>query len=162
MPIDAAQFRAALALRAASVAIVTACDGERVHGMTVSDFAGVSLSPPLVLVCADKKSNTLPLIESGRNFTVNLLAAGQEALSNRFASKEHEWTRFEGLRCDSGVTGAPHIPGALASLDCRVVALHDAGDHVIVVGEVEAARTSGEEPLLYWSGSYRRLAAKGG
>ena len=161
MPIDAAQFSATLGLRAASVAIVTARDGERVHGMTVSDFAGVSLDPPLVLVCADRKSNTLPVIEAGRNFAVNVLAEGQEGLSNRFASKEHEWTRFEGLACERGETGAPLIPGALASLDCRVVALHDAGDHVIVVGQVEAVRKSEVEPLLYWSGSYRRLAAKG-
>jgi flavin reductase (DIM6/NTAB) family NADH-FMN oxidoreductase RutF len=92
---------------------------------------------------------------------VNLLAAGQEALSNRFASKEHEWTRFEGLACERGATGAPLIPGALASLDCQVVALHDAGDHVIVVGRVEAARRADVEPLVYWGGSYRRLAAKG-
>ena len=161
MPIDAALFRATLGLRAASVAIVTARDGERVHGMTVSDFAGVSLTPPLVLVCADKASNTLPVIEAGQNFTVNLLAEGQETLSNRFASKEHEWTRFEGLSCERGATGAPLIPGALASLDCRVAALHDAGDHVIVVGQVEAARSAEVEPLLYWGGGYRRLAAKG-
>ena len=106
MPIDAAQFRATLALRAASVAIVTARDGERVHGMTVSDFAGVSLNPPLILVCADKKSNTLPVIEAGRNFAVNVLAAGQEALSNRFASKEDEWRRFEGLTCAPSAAAA--------------------------------------------------------
>jgi flavin reductase (DIM6/NTAB) family NADH-FMN oxidoreductase RutF len=158
MPIDAAQFRAALALRASPVAIVTAADGERIHGMTVSDFAGVSLEPPLVLICADKRSHTLPLIEAGRCFTVNLLAAGQEELSNRFASKEHEWTRFDGLHCPRGATGAPRIPGALACLDCRVVALHDAGDHVIVVGEVEAAERAAGHPLVYWSGHYRRLS----
>jgi 3-hydroxy-9,10-secoandrosta-1,3,5(10)-triene-9,17-dione monooxygenase reductase component len=157
MPIDAAQFRAALALRAGGVAIVTARAGERVHGMTVTDFTGVSLEPPLVLVCADKKSNTLPVIESGRNFAVNLLATGQEALSARFASKQHEWTRFEGLDCEDGPTGAPLIPGALASLCCRVVALHDAGDHVIVVGQVEEARCGEAAPLVYWSGGYRRL-----
>jgi flavin reductase (DIM6/NTAB) family NADH-FMN oxidoreductase RutF len=110
-----------------------------------------------VLVCADKKSNTLPVIESGRNFAVNLLASGQEALSNRFASKQHEWTRFEGLDCAAGATGAPLIPGALASLSCRVVALHDAGDHVIVVGQVEEARCEQAAPLVYWGGSYRRL-----
>jgi flavin reductase (DIM6/NTAB) family NADH-FMN oxidoreductase RutF len=161
MPIDAAEFRATLGLRASGVAIVTAGSGERVHGMTVSDFAGVSLDPPLVLVCADKKSNTLPLIESGRNFALNLLAAGQEALSNLFASKQHEWTRFDGLVCERGPTGAPLIPGALASLDCRVVAMHDAGDHVIVVGRVEEARRRDAEPLLYWGGGYRRLAGAG-
>lgn len=159
MPIDAAQFRAALALRAGGVAIVTARAGERVHGMTVTDFAGVSLEPPLVLVCADKQANTLPVIESGRNFAVNLLANGQEALSNRFASKLHEWTRFEGLTCEDGVTGAPFIPGALVSLACRVVAMHAAGDHVIVVGEVEEARCAEASPLVYFGGGYRRLAS---
>ena len=159
MPIDADQFRAALALRAGGVAIVTARAGERVHGMTVTDFAGVSLAPPLVLVCADKKSNTLPVIEEGRNFALNLLAHGQEALSNRFASKQHEWTRFEGLRCETGVTGAPFIPGAIASLACRVVALHDAGDHVIVVGEVEEARHREARPLVHFRGGYRELVS---
>lgn len=159
MPIDATQFRAALALRASGVSIVTAADGERIHGMTVSDFAGVSLEPPLLLVCADKRSHTLPLIEAGRCFCLNLLASDQEALSNRFASKEHEWTRFEGLACTRGATGAPHIPGALASLDCAVVALHDAGDHVIVVGRVEAAVQAEGAPLVYWNGGYRRVAA---
>lgn len=158
MPIDAAQFRAVLSLRASGVAIVTAQAGERVHGMTVTDFAGVSLEPPLVLVCADRKSNTLPLIESGRNFAVNLLERGQEALSDRFASKEHEWTRFEGLHCERSATGAPLIPGALASLACRVVALHDAGDHVIVVGQVEDVRRAEGSPLLYFSAGYRALA----
>lgn len=158
MPIDAAQFRAALALRAGGVTIVTARAGERVHGMTVTDFAGVSLAPPLVLVCADKKANTLPLIEAGRNFAVNLLAEGQEALSNRFASKQDEWRRFEGLECDPSSTGAPFLPGALAGLACRVVALHDAGDHVIVVGEVEEARCATVNPLVYFGGAYRRLA----
>ena len=158
MPIDPAQFRAALSLRAGGVAIVTARAGERVHGMTVTDFAGVSLEPPLVLVCADKKSNTLPLIESGRNFAVNLLAAGQEALSNRFASKQDEWRRFDGLVCETSVTGAPLIPGALLSLACRVVALHDAGDHVIVVGQVEETRSAEANPLVYFGGGYRALA----
>ncbi len=161
MPIDAAQFRAALSLRVGGVAIVTAQSGERVHGMTVTDFAGVSLEPPLVLVCADKTSNTLPLIEQGRNFAVNLLASGQDELSNLFASKQDEWTRFEGLRCERGATGAPLIPGALASLACRVVALHDAGDHVIVVGQVEEVRRTEANPLVYFGGGYRALAPAG-
>jgi flavin reductase (DIM6/NTAB) family NADH-FMN oxidoreductase RutF len=162
MAIDADEYRAALGLRAAAVTIVTAsADGER-HGMTVSDFAGVSLEPPLVLVCADRASNTLKLIERGGNFAVNLLAAGQEALSNKFASKKEEWTRFEGLECAVGATGAPHIPGALASLDCRLVALHDGGDHVIVVGRVEQVVRRSAAPLVYFGGAYRALVPTGG
>ena len=161
MPIDADSYRSALGLWATGVTIITARADEEIHGMTASDFAGVSLDPPLVMVCADKNANTLGVIEKGRNMCVNLLAAGQDALSDKFASKEEEWTRFEGLDCASAKTGAPLIPGALASLDCEVVALHDAGDHVIVVGQVEEVVQGEGEPLLYYAGSYRGLADEG-
>jgi flavin reductase (DIM6/NTAB) family NADH-FMN oxidoreductase RutF len=159
MPIDAEEFKAALALRASGVSIVTARAGDQVHGMTMTDFAGVSLSPPLALICADKSANTLRLIQQGGNFAINLLAADQDALSNKFASKKEEWTRFDGLACEQAVTGAPLIPGAIASLDCRVVAQHDAGDHVLVVGQIEAFVRGQGEPLLYFRGGYRALAS---
>lgn len=158
MPIDADQYRSALGLWATGVTIVTARAGDEIHGMTASDFAGVSLDPPLVMVCADKTANTLAVIEKGRNMCVNLLAAGQDALSNRFASKKHEWTRFDGLECGEASTGAPLIPGALASLDCEIVAIHDAGDHVIVVGRVDEVVSGEGAPLLYFDGGYRTLA----
>jgi flavin reductase (DIM6/NTAB) family NADH-FMN oxidoreductase RutF len=158
MPISAEEFKAAMALRASGVSIVTARAGEEVHGMTMTDFAGVSLLPPLALVCADKSANTLKVIQRGGNFAINLLAAGQDALSNKFASKKDEWTRFDGLACGRAATGAPLIPGALASLDCRVVAQHEAGDHVVVVGEIEAFVGGKGEPLLYFRGGYRSLA----
>ena len=160
MPIDADTYRSALGLWATGVTIITARAGDEIHGMTASDFAGVSLDPPLVMVCADKNANTLGVIEKGRNMCVNLLAAGQDALSNKFASKKEEWTRFEGLDCASAKTGAPLIPGALASLDCEVVAMHDAGDHVIVVGRVDEVVQGEGEPLLYYAGVYRGLAEK--
>jgi flavin reductase (DIM6/NTAB) family NADH-FMN oxidoreductase RutF len=157
MPISADEFRAAMALRASGVSIVTARAGEEVHGMTMTDFAGVSLSPPLALICAEKTARTLEVIQKGGNFAINLLAAGQDALSNKFASKQDEWTRFDGLACGRAATGAPLIPGAVASLDCRVVAQHDAGDHVLVVGEIEAFVRGEGEPLLYFRGGYRSL-----
>jgi flavin reductase (DIM6/NTAB) family NADH-FMN oxidoreductase RutF len=128
--------------------------------MTVSAFNEISLEPPLVLVCADKSSNTLPLIQEGGVFAVNILARDQDALSNRFASKKDEWKRFDGLSCESGATGAPLIPGAVASLDCRVVAAHEHGDHVVLVGEVHEVRTSDREPLLYFSGCYGDFAGR--
>ncbi len=160
MPISADEFKAVMGLRASGVAIVTARAGDEIHGMTMSDFAGVSLSPPLVLICADKTANTLRVIEKGGNFAINVLARGQDALSNKFASKKDEWTRFEGLDCGRAVTGAPLIPGALASLDCTVVAQHDAGDHIIVVGLIEATQRSAGEPLLFFGGAYRALAER--
>lgn len=155
------EFRAALSHWASGVAIVTAAAGDRIHGMTVSAFSSVSLDPPLVLVCADKSSNTLGVIDEGGVFAANLLAADQQGLSNRFASKKDEHRRFEGLAWRKGVTGAPILPGALAVLDCRVVAAHDAGDHVIYVGRVEAVEIARGEPLVYYAGMYRGLAGHG-
>jgi flavin reductase len=154
----AADLKRVLARRASGVAIVTARAGDRIHGMTISAFTEVSLDPPLVLVCADKSSNTHPLIAEGRVFAVNLLAREQEELSNRFASKVDEDRRFEGLAFDRGATGAPLLAEALAVLDCRVVAAHDAGDHVIYVGRVEGLRSSDREPLVYYAGAYQSLA----
>jgi flavin reductase (DIM6/NTAB) family NADH-FMN oxidoreductase RutF len=152
------ELKRVLARRASGVAIVTTRAGERIHGMTVSAFTEVSLIPPLVLVCADKQSNTHPLIEESRVFAVNVLARDQEALSNKFASKRDEARRFEGVEHARGVTGAPLLAGTLASFDCRVSAMHDAGDHVIYVGEVQAVATSDREPLVYYASAYRSLS----
>jgi flavin reductase (DIM6/NTAB) family NADH-FMN oxidoreductase RutF len=142
------------------VTIVTARHGDSVHGMTVSAFTEVSLDPPLVLVCADKASNTHPVIEGGGVFAVNILARGQEALSNKFASKTHEWQRFDDLPVDTGVTGAPILQGTVGAFDCRVTAAHDAGDHVLYVGRVEWLRVDESvEPLLYQAGCYGAFSA---
>jgi flavin reductase (DIM6/NTAB) family NADH-FMN oxidoreductase RutF len=148
-------LRQLLGGRAVTVAIVTARAGERVHGMTVTAFTEVSLEPPLVLVCADQSSNTHPVIEAGGVFALNLLSEEQAGLSNRFASKKDEERRFEGIAWETATTGAPILPGALGALDCRVVAAHPGGDHVIYVGRVEAVRVFPErKPLLYRRGTY--------
>jgi 3-hydroxy-9,10-secoandrosta-1,3,5(10)-triene-9,17-dione monooxygenase reductase component len=153
--VTADALRNLLGRRAATVAIATARFGDRVHGMTITAFTEVSLDPPLVLVCADKSSNTHPVIAAGGVFAVNLLAADQAELSNRFASKQDEERRFEGITWETAATGAPILPGTLGALDCRVVAAHEAGDHVIYVGRIEAIRLAEDrEPLLYLRGSY--------
>jgi len=160
MPVTAQQFRDALSGWASGVSIVTSRHGERLHGMTVSAFASVSLEPPLVLVCADKASDTHGVIAASGCFAVNVLAAGQEVLSTRFALEEEEHRRFEGVAWREAATGAPLLEEALVGLDCRVEAAHDAGDHVIYVGRVEAAHGApgAGEPLLYYRGRYRSLA----
>ncbi len=153
--LSAEVLRIVLGRRAATVAIATARVGERIHGMTVTAYTEVSLDPPLVLVCADKSSDTHPVIAGGGVFALNLLASDQALLSNRFASKKDEERRFEGIAWETEATGAPILPGTLAALDCRVVAAHDAGDHVIYVGKIEAIRVAEDrEPLLYHRGSY--------
>jgi len=154
-PVSSDALRNVLGRRAATVAIATARVGERVHGMTVTAFTEVSLDPPLVLVCADKSSDTHPVIAAGGVFALNLLASDQAVLSNRFASKKDEERRFEGIAWEIEVTGAPILPGTLGALDCRVVAAHEAGDHVIYIGQIEAIRIAEDrEPLLYHRGSY--------
>lgn len=157
MLVNPDEFRQALARWATGVTVVTARSEGRVHGMTVSAFCEVSLDPPLVLVCADKSSNTLPFIRDGGAFAVNILARDQEGLSNRFASKKEEWRRFDGLETDTGRTGAPLLRGVVANLDCRVVSAHDHGDHVIYVGQVEETRHFDRDPLLHFRGAYGSL-----
>ena len=154
MAIDAEGFKQVLSHWITGVTIVTACDGDRIHGMTVSAFTEVSLDPPLVLVCADKGSNTHPMIAAGRVFAVNVLASDQTDLSNRFASKKSEDSRFDEVAYATGETGAPLLDGVVANVDCRLVAAHDHGDHVVYVGEVVDVRYHEREPLLYHAGSY--------
>jgi flavin reductase (DIM6/NTAB) family NADH-FMN oxidoreductase RutF len=151
------EFRASLGCRASGVAIVTSCFGERIHGMTVSDFTSVSLDPSLVLVSASETANTLELIRAGKCFAVSILSADQAELSNVFASEEREDTRFEGLTCSTAVTGSPLIPGAKVMLDCTLVAMHVAGDHVLCIGQVEHVEIHDVEPLVYYQGKYRDL-----
>ncbi|HKA15860.1 MAG TPA: flavin reductase family protein [Myxococcota bacterium] len=157
MTISAEDFKRALSRRASGVAVVTTKCGDRIHGMTVSAFTEVSLDPPLVLVCADKGANTLPVIREGGVFAINVLARGQQALSSRFAAKKDEHKRFDGLAFDVGRTGAPLLRGVAVNIDCRVVAEHDAGDHVVYIGQVEEVRSFDHEPLLYFRGAYGRF-----
>jgi flavin reductase (DIM6/NTAB) family NADH-FMN oxidoreductase RutF len=154
MAINADEFRAAMGSWPSGVTVITARAGEQIHGMTVSDFSGASLEPPLALVCAAKTSVTTGLIQEGRCFGVNVLRVDQDAISNKFASKKDEWKRFEGLETFEATTGAPLLREALVNLDCRLVAVHDAGDHVLCVGEIEDAQVHEGEPLLYFRGQY--------
>ena len=160
MAIDADEFRAAMGSWPSGVTIVTSRSGDTIHGMTVSDFSGVSLEPPLALVCAAKSSVTTGLIEEGGCFGVNVLRANQASLSNRFASKKNEFSRFDDVETFRARTGAPLLRDALVNLDCRVVAMHDAGDHVLCVGEIEEVHVGEGEPLLYFRGAYGRFASE--
>jgi flavin reductase (DIM6/NTAB) family NADH-FMN oxidoreductase RutF len=99
------------------------------------------------------------MIREGGVFAVNVLARDQEALSNKFASKKDEWTRFDGLDTDAGATGAPLLRGVVSNLDCRVVAAHEHGDHVVYVGLVVEVRTFDREPLLHCARKYGSFTA---
>ena len=158
MSISQTDLKNAFARRATGVTIVTARAGDRIHGMTVSAFAEVSLEPPLVLICIDRAAKTHSLIEEGGAFAVNILARGQERLAERFASREEEDRRFSELECETGATGAPLLAGSVAQLDCRLASAHESGDHTIYTGEVVEVRLFDGDPMVYYDRDYRGLA----
>ena len=153
MPIDPDTFRAVLGRFASGVTVVTTRDrAGRDHGLTVSAFASLSLSPPLVLVCIDQSSSVHPVLRDATHFVVNMLSSGQEALSRRFAGRDPN--RFDGVGYQRGSTGVAVLDDVLAYVECRLARQHDEGDHTIFVGEVEAADTGAGRPLVYYRGGY--------
>jgi len=160
MPIDGELFKRVLGSFASGVTIVTTQDrAGQPKGMTVSAFSSVSLDPPLVLICIDRKAESLPGLQETGHFAVNILGEGQDGVSRRFAAKGVD--RFAGVRVRAGATGLPILEGALGVLECRVVGEHPAGDHTIFVGEVEAAAVGPATPLLHFRGRYGRFAPLG-
>jgi flavin reductase (DIM6/NTAB) family NADH-FMN oxidoreductase RutF len=157
MGVSKEEFRSALGRFASGVTVVTArgAGGEPV-GITVSAFASVSLEPPLVLVCIDKRASLHGHLIEGIHFAVNILAEDQEMLSRRFASKDED--RFNGPAHRETAQGAPLIDGALATLECRVVHSYPGGDHTIIVGEVESTSIGDGRPLAYYRGGYVQLS----
>ena len=161
MALTPTEFRTALRSFAAGVTVVTTRDQEgRPSGLTASAFTSVSLDPPLVLVCVDHAATAHPAFRAHGWFAVNVLRREQETLSRRFA--ESGGDKFRGVPCHEGETGLPLLDGALATLECRVVDTHEAGDHTIFIGRVEAATIGGGRPLVYFHGSYHGLVADGG
>jgi flavin reductase (DIM6/NTAB) family NADH-FMN oxidoreductase RutF len=128
-------------------------------GMTVSSFAGVSLEPPQILICVNRKAHTYAAIEESGYFAVNLLAVDQLEWGVRFAGLRPEVTdRFAGIAWLTAQTGAPILPGVLGWLDCHLFHTFPSGDHTIFVGEVVACgMCSDGAPLLYHRRNWRQL-----
>ena len=150
-------FKRALGCWASGVAVVTTRAESSVHGMTVTAFTSVSLAPPLVLVCAGSKSYMHALLCKSGVFAVSILAAGQEALANRFAGRDGVTDRFEGIAYGEGTLRCPLLEGAVATIECRVVQNVEAGDHVIYIGAVEHTSVESRDPLLYHGNDYQQI-----
>jgi flavin reductase (DIM6/NTAB) family NADH-FMN oxidoreductase RutF len=158
---DEQLFRTTLGKFASGVTVVTSARGDDVAGTTVAAFLSLSLNPPLVLVCFDESSATRRIIEASRVFAANVLSASQQALSEHFARPhgEGEPSQFETIPFRRDVTGAPILDGCHAFTDCRVVAVHEGGDHRIYIGRVESLGfdETAPQPLLFHDGRYRTL-----
>ncbi len=158
MAVDSRAFRAALSRFASGVSVVAApSPPSGAVGVTITSFTSLSLDPPLVLFCIDRRSANFAVLVGAPVFSINILAADQEALSARFASQCDD--KFIGLAVTAGLAGVPLIAGCLANLECSRIAAYPGGDHEIVVGRVDGVRCRDGEPLLRYCGSYRRIAA---
>ena len=154
-------FRKVLSHFGSGVTIVTTSDADkRPTGLTCSSFASVSLEPPLILVCVDHKAQSFAALRENGRFAVNILSAGQEALSRRFATSKIT-DKFDGVAHTMTDLGLPLLADALAHLECTTVSKHVEGDHTIFVGRVERMGVPGGEPLLYFRGRYERLTQSG-
>jgi flavin reductase (DIM6/NTAB) family NADH-FMN oxidoreductase RutF len=156
MPIDKNELRRVMGHYATGVTVITTFSKEgKLHGLTANAVSSLSLEPPLLVVCVDKKAESYPCFEESGVFTVNILADDQEDLSRRFAVSGGE--KFEGVAYRRGGNGAPILHGVLAHLECKVHAAYEGGDHTIYVGLIEEAETRDAKPLLFYRGGYRAL-----
>ena len=151
----ARRFRDVLGRFASGVTVVTTTSAGQPVGMTCQSFSSVSLDPPLVLFVPARTSRAWPLMQRSGRFCVNFLAADQADLSNTMASRGVDKFAGVGWR-PSPATGSPLLDGALGYVDCAIHAVHEGGDHYVVIGRVlDLATVEDDEPLLFFQGEYR-------
>lgn len=160
MPLDIGAFKNALSHFPSGVTVVTTLDAQgKPWGFTASAFTSLSLDPPLVLVCLDRRADSHDTFFSAEHYAVSILSADQLPIALRFATKEIE--KFGGFATTNGSeTGVPLIPGALVHLECRMHQTFPVGDHTILIGYVLAAGVSEGEPLLYHNRQWGVFQAK--
>ena len=148
------EFRASLAMFATGVTIVTArAPTGALIGLTANSFNSVSLNPPLVLWSLSQGASSMSVFSTGSHYAINILAADQKELAERFASKRAD--RWLDVPFTEGPCGAPLLTGAAATFECFNRSRYIEGDHVIFVGEVErCSHRAGAAPLLYHGGKF--------
>jgi 3-hydroxy-9,10-secoandrosta-1,3,5(10)-triene-9,17-dione monooxygenase reductase component len=156
------RFRQVLGHFCSGVTVITTADEDGPAGFACQSFAAVSLEPPLVLFCPSLVSVTWPRIERAGHFCANVLAADQRELARTFGVSGAAGTdKFAGLRWSPSSSGAPVLDGALTWIGCAVEAVHEAGDHHLVLGRVtELGDCHAAPPLLFYRGRYAETAAR--
>ena len=155
----AVALRQTLGMFATGVTVITTADGDQIHGMTANAFMSVSLEPPLVLISVDRRTKMCSMLHHGQRFGVSVLAADQDALSDRFAGRADEDAPEPGFAI---VHETPLVDGAAAMFVSRVARSYWGGDHSLFLGKVEYAhRDPDARPLLFHGGQYGRLTSEG-
>lgn len=156
---DTKAFRTALGSFPTGITVMTAASSEASHiGITVNSFTSVSLDPPLVLWCIDRRSRRYPAFANAPGFTVSILASGHQEVSSRLAGAgEHS---LDDIALIATELGPPALADSLAVFECARESVQEAGDHAILIGRVlRFARYDGAgAPLVYFQGKYGALA----
>jgi flavin reductase (DIM6/NTAB) family NADH-FMN oxidoreductase RutF len=141
------------------VTVITVKRGDVMHGMTANTFTSLSLDPPLVLFCVGRDARMAGLLDGADGFAINILSAEQEDVSRHFAGRQFEIG--DGVELLQQGPVAPLVPGALGALSCTIDAMHEGGDHWIVVGRVFALHdqpeVQGKQPLVFFRSRYADL-----
>src|SRR2546422_9981436 len=156
MAIDSGELRKVMGCFATGVTVITTRDQSgQPYGLTANAVTSLSLTPPLLLICVDRKAETYPHFFDSKIFVLNILAEDQEAVSRRFATTGGD--KFAGLEFGLGRLGTPVLAGALGHVECRIIHTLEGVDHVIHIGEVENAEARAGNPLIFFRGKYRHL-----
>lgn len=155
--VDESAFKAAAGSFGSGVTVVTTNHEGKVHGMTVSAFASLSLDPMEIMVSLRTGSQLQAMIEESKSFAVSILREGQKDIASHFATRGLDIAEgsFPQFASGTSVTGAPIFDGSLAFFDCTVVSAFECGDHILFVGNVVDAGSNEGEPLMYYKGSFR-------
>lgn len=153
---DPATLRKAFGRFMTGVTVVTTLDRDGAPtGFTANSFSSVSLDPPLLLVCPGKFLSSYNSFATCKHFAINILAEGQEAVSNTFATFKGD--RFSQVAHSPNAQGIPLIDDALAQFSCATHQVVPAGDHCILIGEVLEVTQADGRGLGYADGQYFSL-----
>jgi flavin reductase (DIM6/NTAB) family NADH-FMN oxidoreductase RutF/DNA-binding MarR family transcriptional regulator len=150
--LDIRSFRRCLSQFGTGVTVITAQAGDERAGVTANSFSSLSLEPPLIVWSINKQARSYPIFASATHFAVNILAADQIDVSRCFSTPSAD--RFTQVPWSPGATGAPVLGNVLAVLECQRHAMHEGGDHVLMVGRVTRFSRFDKDPLLFVQGRY--------
>ena len=151
------RFRGAMRHLTGGVSVITVGRGREITGMTVTSVSSLSVDPPTLIVSINRESSSWPVLKRHGFFGVNILAADQLEIAERFTGKGglNGAERFAGAQWIARVSGVPLLAGALAAIDCEVEHIVERHSHAIVIGRVLDIQSSGHTAALaYWQGRY--------
>jgi len=162
MDVSQDHFKQGMRRLGGAVTIVTSAHEGTFAGLTATAVTSLSAEPPRLLACVNRAGLTYETISKGRCIAVNVLGAQDQSLAMRFAGMEGEieTDRFSEGVWETGITGAPMFVGSLASFDCEIESILDAGSHAVVIGAIRDIRLgsgNGDTPLCYMDGNWATM-----